>query len=351
VQLPDFDMNKILRLLLSVVLGICGSIVAVWLQLPIPWLLGSLFVCALALGIGLPLGHLPNTLERWMRVAIGVSLGPSVATSVTNSAGDLPFAITAAVVVTTLTVVMGTRWFESRTSLGRPSAFLTALPGGLSMLLAMAGDVGNRAQVLLAHTVRVVFVVVSISLLARVLGVPPEADPLMASLDWSNETSPITLTVLIVVSFFIAERLHIAGGHVIFPMILTAFLTGFTDIALEPPMIVKTVAMLVFGIVLGCEVASGPRGSYARLSAASVIFTIVVMLFGAAIAWGLTQVIDQSFLVLFLALAPGGIAEVSLIALALGLDAGLVALVHSCRFLYIILAGPIGLRWLLKRAL
>lgn len=342
-------LTSVRAYLLTFSVGIVGALLALFLSFPIPWLIGSLIACAVLSFTGVAIKTLPNFLERWMRVAIGVSLGPSVASSLQLTGADLPFAIGAALVVTTLTVVCGTRWFESRAGLPRPAAFMSALPGGLSMLLALAGDIGNRAQVILLHAVRIVIVVVSISLLARALGIPPEPTPLLASLEWHNGTSPWLLAALIITCFFLAEKLNIAGGHVIVPMIISACIVAFTDISIAPPMIVKTSALLVFGIVIGCEVAKGPRNQYFSLFAASTIFTVVIMASGAMFALLLTKITELEFLVLFLALAPGGIAEVSLVALALGLDAGLVALVHSCRFIYIILAGPIGLKVLQKR--
>jgi membrane AbrB-like protein len=329
--------------------GIAGALLAQVLRFPIPWLLGSLIACAVAIRAGLPVKSMPGTLERWMRVAIGVSLGPSVAESVQHSSSDLPFAIATAIIITTVTVLAGMPWFERRAHLPRPAAFMSALPGGLSMLLALAGDTGNRAEVLLVHAVRVLIVVVSISLLARMLGVPPVPDPLMASLDWHNDTSPWVLAGMIIACFVLAERLNIAGGHVIVPMIITTIIATFSDISIAPPTLLKTVALLVFGMVIACEVAKGPRDRYVQLFGASSMFTIAIMALGALFAMILTRLIDQHFLVLFLALAPGGIAEVSLVALALGLDAGMVALVHSCRFIYIIMAGPVGMQMLLKR--
>lgn len=333
----------------AIIVGLCGAVLAVLLHLPIPWMLGALFACAAATAGGLGIVTLPNVVERWMRVAIGISLGPPVADSVTRSSEHLSLALLCTICIVTVSVVIGTRWFEHRGPLPRPAAYLTSLPGGLSMLLAMAGDIGNRAQVLMAHTVRVVFVVVSISLLARVLGIAETGTPLLADLQWSNSTSPWMLTALIIGGFVLAERLKLAGGHVIFPMLLTALLAATTDWSLAPPPLVKTVALLVFGIVLGCEVAGGPRETYGRLFRASLAFTIVFMCCAAALAIGVNAATGIGFLVLFLAFAPGGIAEVSLVALALGLDAGLVALVHACRFLYIILVGPIGLQWLLAK--
>ncbi len=145
------SFRQLTHWLLSVSLGVGGGLIALLLHFPIPWMLGSLIACALARLGGLPVRSLPSVLERWMRVAIGVSLGPSVASSMQRSGADLPFAIAAALGVTTLTVVIGMPWFERLAKLPRPAAFLSALPGGLSMLLALAGDSGNRAEVLMVH--------------------------------------------------------------------------------------------------------------------------------------------------------------------------------------------------------
>ncbi len=336
------------KLGLTIITGLFGALLAVLGNFPIPWLIGSLASVSVATFLGAPLQPLPSKIERWMRVAIGVSLGPSVANSVLQNSADLVFAIVSAVLITTLFVTVGTRWFEHSTKLPKPSAFLTALPGGLSMLLAVSGDTSNRAQIVIAHTIRVVFVVASISLLARFLGIPTDPNPFVASFEWANGTSLIGLLALIVACYFLAEKLKWPGVHVILPMMICALLTGLTDITIEAPEIVKTVALFVFGLVLGHEVASGPRHSYKMLAGASIVFTIGALVSAALLALGLSVVIDKGFLVLFLAFAPGGIAEVSLIALALGLDAGLVALVHACRFIFIILAGPLGLNYLAR---
>lgn len=328
---------------LTVSVGIVGGLAALYARVPVPWMIGSLGACAVASRAGLPLAALPPVCERVARVAIGVSLGPSIAASVGAAHGRIGPVVVAALALTIATVALGTRWFERRLGLPRPAAYLTAMPGGLSMLLAMAGDIRQRPLVLVAHTVRVVMVVAFVSLLARGLGIPPVAAPLLSTLQLSNGTSWWLLGGLAAGFFAFCERVRIPGGHVIVTMIGTALLAGFTDLSIAPPEIVKTVAMLVFGVTLGMEVAAGPRDRYRTTFAAAALFTVVVMAAAGAVAEGLATWLGAPFLVLFLALAPGGIAEVSLVALALGLDAGLVALVHACRFLFIVVAGPVGL--------
>jgi len=343
-------------MVLTIAVGVAGVITFALLNLPIPWLLGSMFACALAAKLALPQASVPNLLERWMRVAIGVSLGPAVASSISHNSDDLPFAISSAVVVTLVTALSGMYWFRIQTNLTRSSAFLSALPGGLSVFLALADDRGNRAQILLAHTVRVVIVVVFISLLARVLGIADVASAatqafgqlhiLVASLQWRQGANPLVLMVLIAMCFFVAERVKLAGSHVIVPMLITAVIAVLSPASVDSPIVVQSLAMLVFGIVLGQQIGQSVAADNWQLIRAASVFSGFAILLVAIIALALSNIIPQGFLVLFLALAPGGIAEVSLVALALGLDAGLVALVHSCRFLFIVLIGPLALRFL-----
>ncbi|MBX2824460.1 MAG: AbrB family transcriptional regulator [Gammaproteobacteria bacterium] len=337
------------RYLLIFALGFLGAIAAHFASLPIPWLLGSLLVATIAGAINLPVAMPPRKLERFMRVVVGVTLGPAVATSLQQNAGDLPLGVACAALITLLTVLFGMYWFQ-RGNWDRTTAFLMSLPGGLSILLALAGDTGNRPQVLLVHTIRVVSLLVFVSLLARYLGVPAEAAFLSSSFAVDTPSPWWLLVLLIIVGYLLSEHIPVPGIHVLLPMGITALVAVFQPLPVAAPEIFKTTAMLVFGCVLGLELASGPKASYGRLAVLSLVYTATATGMGALLAWGLSTVAQPEFLVLFLALAPGGIAEVSLVALALGLDVGLVALIHSCRFLFIIAAGPLGLNYLQRQA-
>lgn len=338
----------LLRLLLTLATGLLGALLFAVLQLPIPWLLGSMFSSALAMRLAVPMAPIPEFPERVMRVVIGVTLGPAVAASVNSNAADLPWAAVAAIVVTLLTAGIGMRWFEWRAGLSRPSAFLASLPGGLSVLFGLSNSLDDRPRILLAHTVRVVIVVVFISLLARVLGVTTVDAPLSAGLNWRSEAAPLVLLALVVVNFALAEYLRVAGGHVIIPMLVTAVIAASTSIPVDSPELLQSIAMLVFGTVLGMQLGAAPGQENRVLVLTAISFSFFAIALVAVVALSVAAVSSQTFLVLFLALAPGGIAEVSLVALALGLDAGLVALLHSCRFLLIVFIGPFASNWLTR---
>jgi len=345
-----------LPLFITVCVGIAGGAIAALLHAPIPWLLGSLLFTAVIAGSGLSLRRLPSDLERWMRVLIGVALGPSVANSLSNIGVSTLVAAMGSLVSVLLLVSLGYLFFQRWLKMSRGEAFLSALPGGLSFMMALAdklqvADKSSRPRIALIHTVRVVSLVLFVSLIAILLGTELQKGAFTEwfsfelSLDWQW----LYLLLVILFSMWLAETLSIAGGHVTVPLVISSSVYATGLITVPMPQLVITVAMLVFGCILGCELGTGPRKEYPKLAGGSLLLTSVAFVFGAILALAFGQFTGFGFLTLFLALAPGGIAEVSLIALALGLNVGIIAMIHLFRFLFIMLIGPLGLHTIDKR--
>ncbi len=338
-------------IILTLTFAFTGGAIAALLNAPIPWLLGSLLLTAVVAGAGIKLHQLSSNIEKWMRVLIGTTLGVSVADSIGSFNVQSLLAITASVASVVLLVLTGSRFFKRFLTMSRGEAFLCSLPGGLSFMMALASDKrvaseGSRPRIALVHTVRVVSLVLFVSLIAFFIRTESSRG---AFADWflqglTPHPQMLLLVVLVLSGGLLANTLSIPGGHVTLPLVLSsvAYATGIVELPM--PQIVITVAMLTFGSILGCELGTGPRHEYPRLVIGSVVYTAAAFVIGGLFALLFSRTANLGFLTLFLALAPGGIAEVALIALSLGLDVGLIALVHLCRFLFIMLVGPLGLR-------
>lgn len=337
-------------MILTLIAGLAGGILAIVVHAPIPWLLGSLLVTAVVSGSGIELKRLPGPLEKWMRVLVGVALGPSVANSLGSVGGSTLMAVLASLATVLMLASIGYRFFQRWLHMSRGEAYLSALPGGLSFMMALAdelrvADQSSRPRIALVHTVRVVSLVLFVSLIAMLLGTDLQKSSYWAwfQFDIALQFQWLALLIVILVSMWLAQTLSIAGGHVTIPLVISSacYALGFIEVPM-PPLIITT-AMLVFGCILGCELGGGPRNEYPRLAGGSLVLTAIAFVFGALLALALGDITGYGFLTLFLALAPGGIAEVALIALALGLDVGIIAMVHLCRFLFIMVIGPLGL--------
>ncbi len=340
-----------MQLLLTIAIAAIGGAIAALLHAPIPWLLGSLLFTAVISGAGFKLQKLSSDIERWMRVLIGTALGSSVANSLGGFGVSTILSISASLVSVVIVVITGAWFFRRWLKMTRGEAFLCALPGGLSFMLALADDTrvatsGSRPRIALVHTVRVVSLVLFVSLIAFYLGTdkPQESFATWFTGGFALDPQLLIVFALALFSGLVSRYLSIAGGDVTIPLVISglAYAAGIVDV--ELPQIVITLAMLIFGSILGCEIGSGPRSEYPRLAGGSLAFTAMAFVLGGLFAVMFGKLSGLGFLTLFLALAPGGIAEVSLIAISLGLDVGLIALVHLCRFFFIMLAGPVGLR-------
>ncbi|MEE9447644.1 MAG: AbrB family transcriptional regulator [Arenicellales bacterium] len=111
------------------------------------------------------------------------------------------------------------------------------------------------------------------------------------------------------------------------------------------PELVISFSMVVLGVLLGVEISYKGDVKPLKVMTASVVYTLFAMGLATLIAGIASRITGGAFLLYLLVLAPGGIAEISLISLALGFDVGLVAMAHACRFLLIMVIGPIGLRY------
>ena len=87
-----------------------------------------------------------------------------------------------------------------------------------------------------------------------------------------------------------------------------------------------------------------------RVAWLAAITSIVLIGSAAAVASLASLFLDVGPSTMFLALAPGGLAEMSLIALALGVDTAFVTIMHILRVVLVVILAPYAFRILPGRA-
>ncbi len=133
-------------------------------------------------------------------------------------------------------------------------------------------------------------------------------------------------------------------------MVLSAdvHLAGWT--AARPPAELVAAAQVVVGTAIGCRFAGAGVRLIARTIVAAAGGTLVLLAVTLAVALLLHATTGLPTSALILAFAPGGLAEMSLIALALSMDAAFVATHHLVRIFLIVVLAPQLFRLLRRRA-
>lgn len=104
-----------------------------------------------------------------------------------------------------------------------------------------------------------------------ILGMRPRRGLVADAFDASDGAPWWALVGLVVAGFAVAERLWMPGSHVIASMLGCTALAVVIDWPLGMQRIVETAALLVFGAVIGQEVAAGPGGGHGRVAGASLV--------------------------------------------------------------------------------
>ncbi|MDX2103376.1 MAG: AbrB family transcriptional regulator [Alphaproteobacteria bacterium] len=329
------------RLALTLAIGGVGGLVAAWLRMPLAWMIGAMLAVTAAALMRAPVG-LPMPLRRVMITVLGVMLGSTFSPEIVDRAGAWAISLIGLLVYIIATGVL--LWWLLRRFAGydHPTAFFAGMPGGLNEMVILGAAAGGDDRTLaLTHSLRVLLVVLIIPIWFRLtigydtgglLGPAPKAAP-----GW------LDLAILIgcaVVGAPTGRLVRLPAPDLVGPMMVSAIvhLTGLT--ASSPPPLAIAAAQLIIGSAIGCRFAGASVPALVRVARIGIAQTIAMILISLGFAVGLSLLTGAPVPALLLAYAPGGLAEMSLIALYLDTDTAFVATHHIIRiFLVVSLAS------------
>lgn len=332
------DPTRVLRAGFALVIGIVSAIVASWVGLPLPWMLGPMVGVTLAALLNAPI-HAPAPLRPIVIPAIGVMLGSSITPEIV---GQIPrWSASIAVLLPFLVAAGFASWAVYRWigRYDRVTAYFSAMPGGLNDMIIMGSEAGGEERrIALAHSLRIFCVIVVIVLFyGFALGVTTQGQSgTWVTLDALTAWDWFILTGCGVLGVPLGNLLRLPAAQVFGPMILSgaAHLSGMVTVA--PPTLVILAAQLVIGTVVGCRFLGEAWGEVGRdivMGVASSLAMLAVTVVFAVVAARVTGIpLTQTML----AFAPGGLAEMTLLSLAMGADVAYVSVIHMVRLMVVI---------------
>jgi hypothetical protein len=339
------------KIALALVIGTAGGAVANWLSLPLAWMIGAMVFTTIASIAGAPVA-MARTFRGIMVTVLGVMLGSAFAPGMAARMLDWwPTITVLTLYCATITGVL-MLYFHKVAGHSWTTSYFAGAPGGLNEMIIVGGEMGGDVRTIaLVHGMRVLLVVLIVPFGFTLIGDydqaarPPSGDAL-SSLQWRDV---ILLTLCGVVGALGARAIKLPAAFVTGPMILSAVvhLTGLT--ASKPPTELIAAAQVVMGAGVGCRFAGVPLRRIGRTLGEAVGSTTIMLGLTLLFALLLQPVAETTIQAIVLAFAPGGLAEMSLIALALGIDAAFVSTHHIIRIIIVVILAPITFRILKRR--
>jgi membrane AbrB-like protein len=331
------------RFLAALVVGGAGGFVFSTFDLPLPWMLGSMTACTLAAILRAPIAA-PGIVRPPMTVVIGVMLGAGFSPQVAESVLDwLPTVLGLAAFVL-LSGAACVAYFRLVAGFDLPTAYFAGMPGGLVEMVIVGEEKGGDARTIaLVHSARILLVVLALPFVIAFVGGTPLGA--RARLGTSILDTPLTDEVWFLATALagvvLGQVLRLPARLLIGPVLASAavHVTGLSRFV--PPTEIVTAAQLVLGTTIGCRFAGSAPRENLRILALTLGSTVILLALTLLVAFGISRVSGYGVVPLLLAYSPGGLAEMSLVALSLGIEVAFVAAHHIIRVVFVMAAaGP-----------
>jgi membrane AbrB-like protein len=212
------------------------------------------------------------------------------------------------------------------------------MPGGLAEMVIQSEEQGGDTRaVALIHAFRIFLVVMTLPLLVQTVGnvsLGPRTGSGVSFLD-VPASGYLWLAVTGAAGGALGYVLRMPARYLLGPVAVSAcvHLLGWSDF--RPPTELINLAQVVMGTVVGCRFIGTSVRVLGKIALAAIATTIFLMLSTFGFAAALASYTDFPMVALLLCYAPGGLAEMSLIALALGIEVPFVAAHHIARLLIV----------------
>ncbi|WP_111429984.1 AbrB family transcriptional regulator [Rhodobacteraceae bacterium DSL-40] len=327
--------------MMTLALAALGTALFRLCDLPLPFLFGPMTFCLAG-----ALAHLPlkgfGQVSVAARTILGVAVGASITPAVIAELPRMAISVALIPLFIGLIALVGVPFFRKLWGFDAPTAYYAAMPGGLQDMVIFGTEAGANPRVLsLVHGTRVLIIVtLAPFVLSHFYGVPltnpigaPAADlPLhelliMAAAAW--------------VGWKGGERIGLFGASILGPMIVTAILSLTGVIHFRPPAEAILVAQFFIGCGIGVQFLGVTWKELTRVVAAGIAYVFVLALLAAAFSGIVTALGVGAPVAAFLAFAPGGQAEMTVLAIVTGADLGFVITHHLTRIVIVIVGAPV----------
>lgn len=330
--------------LLTLVLAAAGTALFYMLDLPLPFLFGPMSACLIAALLGSPLKDM-GQISAGARTILGVAVGASMTPEVVSKLPQMAVSVALVPVYVCIIGLIGVPFFRRVYGMDWATAWYASMPGGLQDMVIFGAEAGGDARALsLIHATRVLIIItVAPVVLTQGFGVTL-SNPMGEPANTIPLRELLIMAAAALIGWKVGERVGLFGASILGPMIATTALSVTGLIHHRPPAEAIMVAQFFIGMGIGAGYVGVTIRELRRVVMAAVIFVILLAGLAAAfteviVHFGLAPAVDG-----FLAFAPGGQAEMTVLAIVVGADLGYVIVHHLTRVLLVITGAPIAAR-------
>lgn len=338
------------HLLTTLAIGLIGALVFRYMGIPLPWLLGPIIFCMVAAVAGAPIRLRPE-IRPVMTTVIGTMLGSTFSAELLQHVAQWYPTILVLWLSLAVSGLVCFAYFRFAVGLDIKTAFFSGMPAGVTEMTALSDEYkADSSVVALIQSTRILLVVCTLPFIIRLISdMQLVARPTTSVSIFNAPLSTFAwLVVVCTAGAALGYILRLPAKMMFGPLLLSAVvhMTGLSDF--KPPVELVNGAQMLIGCSLATRFTGVKPSVVFRLMALSVISTCLLLAITVLFATIGSQLSYQSQVPVLLAFSPGGLAEMSLVALALNLEVAFVTTHHIVRVIAVVFGANLILRHMLK---
>lgn len=352
------NLSKAIALLLTLIVSLIAGSVFQTVGMVIPWLLGPLLTIIILKHIfsSSLTFYWPNLLRSIGLFVIGLQLGGAFTISAAKEMMEnFPFMVLMTFLLISFSLLLA--FIVAKiTGINMSTAILGSFPGGLSQMVIVGEEMkrANEAIIAFMQTLRILLVIISVPLTARMMYGSDSSSILSATVnsEFLIETEIILLLIFLSpICIWLGTKAHMPIPFMLVPLLIVAVaqVTIVPGTAVGLPDWLINMAQVCVGAHLGYSMKINRSFFTIRMVGATLVSNLVLISFCFGLSETFSLIWKTPFKDMFLAAAPGGIAEMGITAIAIRADVAFVTSFQLFRLLVILLIVTPIMKWLFLR--
>lgn len=318
-------------------IALIGAVLAKYSHIPLPWLLGPLLAALLMGSIGKPLSCHPHW-RKGGQIIIGMALGlyftPALVQAISAYWGFILLGILWSLVLGTMLAGLQYRI----NALDWATAWFSSAIGSASEMVNIAEQYNAQVdKVVAAHSLRIVILVVLIPIFMGLYFQVEWSDLIVLDTERYELVQVLPLFILALFAGIIFQYFHLLNAWILGPLTIIGLFSFFGILQLRFPEWFIALGQLCIGWSLGSKFPFSFLKNNKKFIGLTVLFNLLALVLSIIFALLLIHLSHADAQILILGLSPGGIAEMSLMAKALGLAVPIVVAFQLSRLIFVIL--------------
>lgn len=339
-------------MLLAILTGTIGSVIFIYLNLPLPWLLGSIFITTIAIRFqNLPIVKPNQYFSTPVRIIVGVTIGSAFTPDILEQIDSYFYSMLFVIPYVGITAFLGIIYYWKFQGFDKKTAYLSAMPGGIIEMVLLGEELkANVAKITLVQASRLFFVVLTLPFIIQyIFQIDISGNKLITEPISTLSLSDIGILIAIGISGAVfAKKINMPAAYLIGPMIASVLAFSMGLIESKPPDELLKFVQVVIGASIGftfrgvrlakiIKILIGTLGHFIILAVVTALFVLIVH-----------YSLGFPMLSILLAFMPGGQTESNLIAILVMANVPYITLHHIVRLIIVFNLAPLFARKYLK---